>query len=92
MYAPTSGSEDTEAEKFYEEIEKTKRYMNSQGIVLKIGDSYTKVGDEKVENIVGSCGIRKLNDRGNRLIQWWQTKEFTITNTWYQNHTRRQWT
>ena len=53
VYAPTSGSEDTEAEKFYEEIEKAKRYMNSQDIVLIMGDFNAKVGDEKVDNIVG---------------------------------------
>ena len=71
---------------------KAKRYMNSQDIVLIIGDFNGKVGDEKVDDIVGPCGIGKLNDRGNKLIEWCQTNEFTITNTWYQNHARRQWT
>ena len=71
---------------------KAKRYMNSQDIVLIIGDFNAKVGDEKVDDIVGQCGMGKLNDRGNKLIEWCQTNEFTITNTWYQNHARRQWT
>ena len=71
---------------------KAKRYMNSQDIVLIIGDFNAKVGDEKVDDIVGPCGIGKLSDRGNKLIQWCQTNKFTITNTWYQNHARRQWT
>ena len=62
---------------------KAKRYMNSQDIVLIIGDFNAKVGDEKVDDIVGQCGIGKLNGRGNKLIEWCQTNEFTITNTWY---------
>ena len=62
---------------------KAKRYMNSQDIVLIIGDFNAKVGDEKVDDIVGQCGMGKLNDRGNKLIEWCQTNEFTITNTWY---------
>ena len=70
---------------------KAKRYMNSQDIVLIIGDFNAKVGDKKVDDIVGPCGIGKLNDRGNKLIEWCKTNEFTITNTWYQNHARRQW-
>ena len=57
---------------------KAKRYMNSQDIVLIIGDFNAKVGDEKVDDIVGQCGMGKLNDRGNKLIEWCQTSEFTI--------------
>ena len=66
--------------------------MNSQEVVLIIGDFSAKVGDEKDDDIVGPLGIGKLYDRGNKLIEWCQNNEFTITNTWCQNHTRRQWT
>ncbi|GFO01416.1 craniofacial development protein 2-like [Plakobranchus ocellatus] len=52
-------------------------------------DFNAKVGDEKVEDVVGPIGI---NERGSRLIEWCQVNDFTITNTWYQNHPRRQWT
>ena len=66
--------------------------MNSQEVVLIIGDFSAKVGDEKDDDIVGPIGIEKLHDRGNKLIEWCENKEFTITNTWCQNHTRRRWT
>ncbi|GFO29096.1 craniofacial development protein 2-like protein [Plakobranchus ocellatus] len=57
-----------------------------------MGDFNAKVGDERVEDVVGSSGIETVNKRGSRLIEWCQIKNFTITNTWYQNHPRRQWT
>ncbi|GFO26329.1 craniofacial development protein 2-like protein [Plakobranchus ocellatus] len=51
-----------------------------------------KAEDERVEDIVGPSDIGSVNERGSRLIEWSQINDFTITNTWYQNHPRRQWT
>ncbi|GFO25759.1 craniofacial development protein 2-like [Plakobranchus ocellatus] len=57
-----------------------------------MGDFNAKVGDEMVEDVVGPSGIGTVNERGSRLIEWCQINDFTITNTWYQNHPSRQWT
>ncbi|GFO16045.1 craniofacial development protein 2-like protein [Plakobranchus ocellatus] len=57
-----------------------------------MGDFNAKVGDESVEDVVGPNGIGTVNKRGSSLIEWCQVNDFTITNTWYQNHPRRQWT
>ena len=92
VYAPTSESEDEEVEKFYEEVEKAKSYLKSQDIKIIMGDFNAKVGDERVDDVVGPSGIGKLNERGSKLIEWCQMNEYTITNTWFQNHPRRQWT
>ncbi|GFN95040.1 craniofacial development protein 2-like [Plakobranchus ocellatus] len=89
MYASTSDSEDIEVEKFYEEIEKAEGCLKSQDIIILMGDSNAKVGDERVED-VGLSGIGIVNECGSRLIGWCQIIDFTITNTWYQNHPRRQ--
>ncbi|GFO03930.1 craniofacial development protein 2-like protein [Plakobranchus ocellatus] len=91
LYAPTSYSEDVEEKKFYEEIKKAKGYLKSQNIIIVMGDFNAKVGYERVED-VGPSGIGTVNARGSRLIEWCQVNDFTITNTWYQNHPRRQWT
>ncbi|GFN85305.1 craniofacial development protein 2 [Plakobranchus ocellatus] len=91
-YAPTSDSEGLEVEKFYEEIEKAKGYLKSQDIIIVMGHFNTDVGDERVEDVVGPSGIEAVNERGSRLIEWCQINEYTITNTWYRNHSRRQWT
>ncbi|GFO18086.1 craniofacial development protein 2-like [Plakobranchus ocellatus] len=57
-----------------------------------MGDFNAKVGDERVEDVVGPSDIGTVNEHGSRLIEWCQVNDFTITNTWYQNHFRRQWT
>ncbi|GFO28313.1 craniofacial development protein 2-like [Plakobranchus ocellatus] len=85
VYAPTSDSEDVEIEKFYEEIEKAKGYLKSQDIIIVMGDFNAKVRDERIED-VGPSGIGTVNVGGSRLIEWCQINDFTITNTWYQNH------
>ncbi|GFO22708.1 craniofacial development protein 2-like [Plakobranchus ocellatus] len=91
MRAPISDSEDVE-EQFYEEIEIAKVYLKSQVIIIIIGNFNAKVGDERVEDVVEPSGIGTVNERGSRLIEWFQINDFTITNTWYQNHPRQQWT
>ncbi|GFO27997.1 craniofacial development protein 2-like [Plakobranchus ocellatus] len=88
VYAPTPDSEDVEVEKFYEEI----GYLKSQDIIIVMGDFNAKVGDERVEDVVGPSGIGTINEGGSRLIEWCQVNDFNITNTWNQNHPRRQWT
>ncbi|GFN94856.1 craniofacial development protein 2-like [Plakobranchus ocellatus] len=67
VYAPTPDSEDVEIEKFYEEIEKAKDYLKSQDIIIVMGDFNAKVGDERVEDVVGPCGIGTVNERGNKV-------------------------
>ncbi|GFN85787.1 craniofacial development protein 2-like protein [Plakobranchus ocellatus] len=57
-----------------------------------MADFNAKVGDERVEDVVGPSGIGTVNERGSRLIELCQVNNFTFTNTWYQNHPRRQWT
>ncbi|GFO43075.1 craniofacial development protein 2-like [Plakobranchus ocellatus] len=86
LYAPTCNSEDVEVEKFYEEIEKAKGYLKSQDIIIIVGDINAEVGDERVEDVVRPSGVGTVNERGSRLIEWCQINDFTITNTWYQNH------
>ncbi|GFN78153.1 craniofacial development protein 2 [Plakobranchus ocellatus] len=39
-----------------------------------------------------NLGIIQVYEPTSRLIEWCQVNDFTITNTWYQNHPRRQWT
>ncbi|GFO26857.1 craniofacial development protein 2-like protein [Plakobranchus ocellatus] len=57
-----------------------------------MGDFNAKVGDERIEDVVGLSGIGTANERGSKLTEWCQINDFTITNTCYQNHPRRQWT
>ncbi|GFO42955.1 craniofacial development protein 2-like [Plakobranchus ocellatus] len=80
IYAPTSDSEDIKVEKFYEEIEKAKGYLNFQDIIIIMGDFNAKIGDERLEDVDGPSGIGTVNERESRLIEWCQVNDFTITN------------
>ncbi|GFN90705.1 craniofacial development protein 2-like protein [Plakobranchus ocellatus] len=68
VYAPTSDSEDVEVETFYEEIGKAKGYLKSQDIIIVMGDFNAKVGNERVEDVVGPSGIGTVNERGRRMV------------------------
>ncbi|GFN78150.1 craniofacial development protein 2-like [Plakobranchus ocellatus] len=57
-----------------------------------MGGFNAEVGDERVEDIVGPSGIGTVNEHESKLTEWCQANDFTITNTWYQNHLKRQWT
>ncbi|GFO33550.1 craniofacial development protein 2-like [Plakobranchus ocellatus] len=76
----------------YEEIGKAKGYLKFLEIIMIKGDYNAKVGDKRIEDVGGPSGIWTVNERGSRLIECCQINHFTISNTWYQNHPRRQWT
>ncbi|GFO16449.1 craniofacial development protein 2-like [Plakobranchus ocellatus] len=69
VYAPTYDSEDVEVAKFYEEIDKAKGYLKLQSNIIVMGDFYTNVWDERVEDVVGPSGIGTVNECGSRLIE-----------------------
>ncbi|GFN87840.1 craniofacial development protein 2 [Plakobranchus ocellatus] len=62
-------SEDVEVEKFYGEIEKAKGYLKSQDIIIVMGYFNAKVGNERIEDIVGPSGIGTVKERESRLIE-----------------------
>ncbi|GFO24946.1 endonuclease-reverse transcriptase [Plakobranchus ocellatus] len=57
-----------------------------------MGDFNAKVGTEKVDDIVGKHGLGIRNERGKKLIEWCQTNNIIVGNTWFQQPPRRKWT
>ncbi|GFO05200.1 craniofacial development protein 2-like protein [Plakobranchus ocellatus] len=53
---------------------------------------YAKVGTEKVDDIEGKHGLGIRNERGEKLIEWCQTNNIIVGNTWFQQPPRRKWT
>ena len=92
VYAPTSTHSDEEVEEFYEDIDKAMKLFKSQDIKIVMGDFNAKVGNERIDDIVGSWGLGSRNERGDRLIDWCRQNEFIISNTWFKNHPRRIYT
>ena len=63
VYAPTSNSTDEEIDKFYEDLDKTKKQCKSQEVVILMGDLNAKVGNQMVENVTGKHSLGTLNER-----------------------------
>ncbi|GFS13724.1 craniofacial development protein 2-like [Elysia marginata] len=89
--AATCSSEE-DIEKFYEELETAKKQCKPQNPLIIMGDFNAKVGQEQVEDIVGNHGLGIKNERGEKLIEWCQTNNIIIGNTWFQQPPRRKWT
>jgi hypothetical protein len=61
-------------------------------INILMGDLNAKVGQGKVGEQVGKYGLGNRNDRGDRLIQFCQSEDFVITNTFFKLPPRRLYT
>ena len=92
MYAPTADHDDAEAETFYENLEATLKQLKSTDVKIIMGDFNAKLGASRIGNIVGPHGLGEINERGERLAEWCEENNYTVTNTWYKNHSRRKWT
>ena len=57
-----------------------------------MGDFNAKVGEEKVNDIIGPHGLGDRNERGERLIEWAQINQFLVGNIWFEQPLRRRWT
>lgn len=92
VYAPTAESTDEEAEDFYQQLEDITKNLKKQDVTIIMGDFNAKIGRGEVGDIVGKFGLGARNERGDRLIQFCQEKNLTLTNTWFQLPPRRLYT
>ncbi|GFN95634.1 endonuclease-reverse transcriptase [Plakobranchus ocellatus] len=92
VYAPTANSNDEDLDKFYNDLDTAKTQCKSQDLLIIMGDFNAKVGTEKVDYIVGKHGLGIRNERGEKLIEWYQTNNIIVGNTWFQQPPRRKWT
>ncbi|GFN92110.1 craniofacial development protein 2-like [Plakobranchus ocellatus] len=92
VYAPTANSNDEDLDKFYNDLDTAKTQCKSQDPLIIMGDFNAKVGTEKVYDIVGKHGLGIRNEQGEKLIEWCQTNNTIVGNTWFQQFPRRKWT
>ncbi|KAI5752717.1 hypothetical protein M8J77_019728 [Diaphorina citri] len=94
-YAPTLDSSDEEKAEFYDMIRTTiddnKKFQEN---LILIGDLNAKVGNAKIEDIVGPHGLGTLNSSGEDLVNLCKEKQLFITNTWFEQKqsSRHTWT
>ena len=57
VYAPTSNAEETEAERFCEDLQDLLELTPKKDILFIIGDWNTKVGSQEVPGVTGKFGL-----------------------------------
>ena len=68
------------------------KYAKSDEVICIMADVNAKVGDERYQNIVAMHGLGRINERGERLIEFCQEYKLIIANTWFQQPVRKIYT
>ena len=89
VYAPTSNTEETEVEWFYEDLQDLLELTPQKDVLFIIGDWNAKVGSQETPGVTGKFGLGMRNEEGQRLIEFCQENALVIANTLFQQHKRR---
>ena len=82
VYAPSSNAEETEVERFYEDLQDLLELTPKKGVL--IGDWNAKVGSQETPGVTGKFGLGMRNEAGQRLIEFCQENALVIVNTLFQ--------
>ena len=92
VYAPISNAEETEVERFYEDLQDLLELTPQKDVLFIIGDWNAKVGSQETPGVTGKFGLGMGNEAGQRLIEFCQENALVIANTLFQQHKRRLYT
>ena len=92
VYAPTSNTEEAEAEWFHEGLQDLLELTPKKDVLFIIGDWNAKVGSQEIPGITGKFSLGVQNEAGQRLIEFCQENTLVIGNTLFQQHKRRLYT
>ena len=88
VYAPTSNAEETEVERFYEDLQDLLELTPKKDVLFIIGDWNAKVGSQETPGVTGKFVLGMRNEAGQRLIEFCQENALLIANTLFQQHKR----
>ena len=92
VYAPTSNTEETEVERFYEDLQDLLELTSKKDVLFIIGDWNAKVGSQETPGITGKFGLGVQNGAGQRLTEFCQGNTLVIANTLFHLHKIRLYT
>ena len=85
VYAPTSNTEEAEAEWFYEDLQDLLELTPPKNILFIIGDWNAKVGSQEIPGVTtGIFGLGVQNEAGQRLTDFCQENAPLLVNTLFQ--------
>ena len=70
IYALTSNDEETEVERFYEDLQDLVELTPKKDVLFIIGDWNAKVGSQETPGVTGKFGLGIRNEAGQRLIEF----------------------
>ena len=91
-YFLTSNAEETEVERFYENLQDLLELAPKKDVLFIIGDWNAKGGNQETPGVTGKFGLGVQNETGQRLIGFCQENALVIANTLFQQHKRRVYT
>ena len=68
VYAPTSNGEETEVERFYEDLQDLLELTPKKDVLFIIGDWNAEVGSQETPGVTGKFGLGLRNEAGQRLL------------------------
>ena len=68
VYAPTSNDEETEVERFYEDLQDLLDLTPKKDVLFIIGDWNAKVGSQETPGVTGKFGLGMQNEAGQRVL------------------------
>ena len=92
FYVPTSNTEETEVEGFYEDLQDLLELTPKKDVLFILGDWNAKVGSQETPGVTGKFGLGMQNEAGQRLIEFCQENALVIANTLFQQHERKLYT
>lgn len=92
VYMPTSDCDDEEIEEMYDKLDELLDKQKGTDNVIILGDWNAVVGEGRVEKEVGSFGLGNRNERGEKLIEFCKRRKLMVTNTWFEQPSRRRYT
>ena len=70
VYAPTSNAEETEVERFYDDLQDLLELTPKKDVLFIIGDWNAKVGSQEIPGVTGKFGLGVQIEAGKRLIEF----------------------
>ena len=83
-YAPTSNAEETEVERFYEDLQDLLQLTPEKDVIFIIGDWNAKVGCQETPGVTGKFGLGAWDEAGQRLIEFCQENALVIANNLFR--------
>ena len=86
VYAPTQMAESDTKDQFYDDLDRELRSVPATEEVFLLGDFNARVGSDREAwpDCLGSYGVGKMNDNGQRLLELCTYYGFCISNTFFK--------